>query len=215
MHITWLFRDKLRGAGGGPHLKECKTQFLASYIYQSKINKINNSFYLVQFAFSLFWKINKHNQLSTFFKICTWIVRAKAAINLILRYWVCFNRTQKSYTALTSWYNINKYVHLLSVNKHIVRDNAKLVPDALSMFNKQIHVPSRVRDKSIPYHIHELFSTSKVMYLYNFIENVDCKRSSNSLPHSLTSIFNKHIINLPLLKNRLQDMRQFLTTVIN
>ncbi len=41
------------------------------------MNKIHNSFYLIYFVFSIVWEINKHNQVSAFFNICKWILRAK------------------------------------------------------------------------------------------------------------------------------------------
>ncbi len=57
----------------------CKTPFLAHIQYLSKQKESKKQQFL---PYSFF---NDHNQLSTLLKICIWIAKAKAAINLIFK----------------------------------------------------------------------------------------------------------------------------------
>ena len=124
------------------------------------MNKINHCIRLIHFLFVHFGEINKHNQLSTFFKVCMWIVRAPTVINLILKN--CMNRLEQSFTIMMKWLaNIsNKHVHLLSFKKHCVRES-KIVPHLI------------------------YFQTAFTVYFQQansctFIEKVDCNRWNTS-----------------------------------
>ena len=68
-----------------------------------------------------------------------------------------------------------------------------------------------IGDKTIPYHSRKLFSTSKFLYLR---WKINCKKWNIPWPNLLTNFSTNNLIFLSW-KNTLQEIKQFVTKVIN